>query len=125
MHDAPPRLRQRAVHQNGSLFFHQIGAPRITNELTYSYYIDELNELIENLEKFSGVKVTDKKLKEYVAKYNEARVLVAQVLELRKSDRPVILSILFVDKYLSHKSTFFQNRFQRLHMRTNLLWNLS
>lgn len=71
-------------------FFYQIGAPRIANDLTLSYYVDELKELIERLEKFSGVKVTDEALKEYIAKYNEARRLVREVLELRKEENPVL-----------------------------------
>lgn len=80
-----------AKKDGGKLFMHQIGTPRITSfDLNYSYYKDELLELIENLEKFSGVKVTDEKLIEYVDKYNEARRLVQQVLELRKADHPVI-----------------------------------
>ena len=91
----PSRVYDNAQYidakKNGSLFFHQIGAPRInTNDLTYSYYVDELKELIERLEAFSGVKVTDEKLIEYVNKYNEARRLVQQILELCKADHPVV-----------------------------------
>lgn len=90
----PSRVFDNAEHidakEGKGRFFHQIGAPRIKNELTYGYYVDELKELINKLEAFSGVKVTDEALLEYVNKYNEARELVAQVLELRKADNPVI-----------------------------------
>ncbi|NLW65916.1 MAG: 2-hydroxyacyl-CoA dehydratase [Clostridiales bacterium] len=90
----PSRVFDNAEYidkKNGkNRFFYQIGAPRIVNDMTLSYYVDELKELIERLEKFSGVKVTDEALKEYIAKYNEARVLVQQVAELRKADNPVI-----------------------------------
>ena len=90
----PSRLFDNAQYidakKGGNLFFYQVGAPRITNELTYGYYVDELKVLVEKLEKFSGVKITDEKLKEYVGKYNEARRLVQEILELRKADRPVI-----------------------------------
>lgn len=71
-------------------FFHQIGAPRIVNDMTHGYYVDELKDLIEGIEKLSGQKVTDEGLKEYIAKYNEARRLVQQIDELRKEDHPVI-----------------------------------
>lgn len=90
----PSRAYDNAKHidqKNGNgRFFHQIGAPRIKNDLTYGYYVDELKELIGRLEEFSGVKVTDEALTEYVNKYNEARDLVCQILELRKADNPVI-----------------------------------
>lgn len=71
-------------------FFYQIGAPRIYNEMTVGFYKKELQDLIEGLEKLTGNKVTDEKIKEYVSKYNEARRLVAEVLELRKAKYPVI-----------------------------------
>ncbi|NCC66877.1 MAG: 2-hydroxyacyl-CoA dehydratase [Clostridia bacterium] len=76
--------------KGGKRLFAQIGAPRLVNERTLQYYVAELKDMIEKLEAFSGVKVTDEALKEYIAKYNEARSLVMQVLELRKADHPVI-----------------------------------
>jgi len=64
----PSRVFDNAEYidkKNGkNRFFYQIGAPRIVNDMTLSYYVDELKELIERLEKFSGVKVTDEALKE-------------------------------------------------------------
>ena len=70
--------------------YHQIGAPRIVNDLTVDYYVDELGDVIKKLEKLSGVKVTDEALKEYIGKYNEARALIQQIAELRKAENPVI-----------------------------------
>lgn len=72
------------------LFFHQIGAPRVSTELAYKYYVDELEELIGRIEEFTGEKVTDEKIVEYIDKYNEARRLVAEVNELMKAENPVI-----------------------------------
>ena len=71
-------------------FFFQIGAPRKTGSLELRYYINELKDLIEKLEELSGNKLTDEKLKASIAKYNEARELMRQVLELRKAENPVI-----------------------------------
>ena len=71
-------------------FFFQIGAPRKSGSLELSYYVRELKDLIEALEKLSGNKLTDEKLKASVAKYNEARELVQQVYALRKDKNPVI-----------------------------------
>lgn len=72
-------------------FFMQIGAPRVAkDELARNYYVDELRDLIAALEKLTGTKFSDDKLKAAIAKENEIRGLVRQVYELRKADRPVI-----------------------------------
>jgi benzoyl-CoA reductase/2-hydroxyglutaryl-CoA dehydratase subunit BcrC/BadD/HgdB len=76
--------------QGKSLFFRQVGAPRINNEMTQEYFKSELSELIADLEKWTGNKVTDEALKAAVGKYNEIRALIAQVNELRKAEKPVI-----------------------------------
>ncbi len=80
------------LNKNNKLFF-QFGAPRVYGDykdLGHEYYVHELNDLIEVLEKFSGNKLTDENLKASIAKYNEARKLVQQVYELRKEKNPVI-----------------------------------
>ena len=71
-------------------FFQQIGAPRMANVDTIPFFVNELKDLIEGLEKLTGNKVTDEKLKAAVKKQNEARALVKQVYELRKEKNPVI-----------------------------------
>ena len=90
----PSRVFDNAEYQEGKnskgKLFYQIAAPRIVNELTVEYYVEELKRFIAKLEEFSGVKVTDAALKEYIDKYNEARALTAQALELRKADNPVL-----------------------------------
>jgi len=68
----------------------QIGAPRKNTARTVPFYKAELQDLIDNLEKFTGNKITDEKLKEAVAKYTEARCLVNQVNELRLDKNPVV-----------------------------------
>ncbi|MEG2010336.1 MAG: 2-hydroxyacyl-CoA dehydratase family protein, partial [Oscillospiraceae bacterium] len=73
-----------------SLFFHQIGAPRITNDITVDYYKSEIAELVAALEKFSGNKITDASLKAACAKTNEMRALIAEIYDLRKAANPVI-----------------------------------
>ena len=74
--------------------FHMMfAAPRVYGgykDLGKSFYVDELKDLIEALEKLTGNKLTDEKLKASIAKYNEARQLVQQVYELRKEKNPVI-----------------------------------
>ncbi len=75
---------------DNSKFIMQIGAPRLNNARTVPFYKAELTDLIEALEKLTGNKITDEKLKAAVAKQNEARALVKQVNELRKAENPVI-----------------------------------
>lgn len=71
-------------------FIRQIGAPRKRSPRTIPFYKAELADLVGELEKFTGSKITDEKLKEAAAKYNEARALVSQLYELRKEKNPVI-----------------------------------
>lgn len=68
----------------------QIGAPRFHTPKAVPFYADELKDLVEALEKLTGEKLTDEKLKASAALYNEARELIAQVYELRKAKYPVI-----------------------------------
>lgn len=75
---------------NGGKFIRQIGAPRLCKDTTIPFYVGELKDLIADLEKFTGNKITDEKLKDAAAKYNEARVLMSKVNELRKAKNPVI-----------------------------------
>lgn len=77
------------IEKKGKFFF-QIGAPRMYGELEQKFFINELKDLIEKLEEFSGNKLTDEKLKAAIAKQNEIRNLVQQVNSLRKEENPVI-----------------------------------
>lgn len=76
--------------EKGGKFIKQIGAPRLCKARTIPFYVEELKDLIEGLEEFTGNKITDEKLKAAAAKYNEARALIRQVNELRKAEHPVI-----------------------------------
>ena len=71
----------------------QIGAPRKYTPRTIPFYKAELQDLVESLEKLSGNKITDEKLKAAAAKLNEVRGLVRQVYELRKAKNPVISGV--------------------------------
>lgn len=88
------RLFDNAEHinkkENRGEFFMQIAAPRIANEDSIPFYVNELKDLIKNLEKLTGNQITDEKLKAAVEKQNEVRALVRQVNELRLGKHPVI-----------------------------------
>lgn len=68
----------------------EIGAPRMNSATTKAYYKEELKILAGEVEKLTGNKITDEKLIKSVELYNEARVLVKQLLELQKAEHPVI-----------------------------------
>ncbi len=88
------RLYDNAEHINQTegrgQFFQQIGAPRMANADTIPFFKAELEDLIAGLEKLTGNKITDEKLKAAVKKQNEARALIKEVYELRKAEHPVI-----------------------------------
>ncbi|MEA4894897.1 MAG: 2-hydroxyacyl-CoA dehydratase family protein [Oscillospiraceae bacterium] len=102
---------------NEGKFFYQIGAPRKTGELEQAFFVRELKDLIAALEKFSGNKLTDEKLKLAIEKENEVRTLIQQVNALRNVKNPVIsgedaLSIMLastnctVDEYIELLKAF-------------------
>lgn len=68
----------------------QFTAPRVRNELSLQFYIQETKDLIAQLEEITGNKVTEEKLQASIALYNETRRLIRQLYELRKADAPVI-----------------------------------
>ena len=71
-------------------FLYEIVAPRMVNAASYNYLRGELDELRERLEQFTGVEITNEKLKHSVDTYNEARRLVRKVYDLHKAAQPVI-----------------------------------
>ena len=71
-------------------FFRQIGAPRKVTPRALSFYRAELADLAAGLGELTGSPVTDEKLRASIAKYNEARALVAQVYALRRAEHPVL-----------------------------------
>jgi len=76
---------------NGKKYFlRQVGAPRLLKENTLPFYREELVEFKKALEEFTGVEITDEKLKVSIELYNETRRLIRELYELRKSNTPVI-----------------------------------
>ncbi|MEG1191339.1 MAG: 2-hydroxyacyl-CoA dehydratase family protein [Oscillospiraceae bacterium] len=71
-------------------FLFELGVPRMSSGTTRQFYKEELEDLVAAIEKLSGNKITDEKLCASIARYNEARRLVKQVLELQLADNPVI-----------------------------------
>ncbi len=71
-------------------FLYFLNAPRTSGDLAEDFYKDELIILAGELEKLSGNKLSDEKLKASIALYNEARSLVKEIYEMRKAEKPVL-----------------------------------
>ncbi len=60
------------------------------NQNALEYYIKELEHLKDILEKLTGIKITDAKLRNEIKSANETRELLHALYELRKGDAPPI-----------------------------------
>lgn len=79
-----------AEHNNKNQFLYEITAPRMINSASNEFFRSELEELREELEKLTGNRITDEKLRKSVDTYNEARRLVHEIYDLHKAEYPVI-----------------------------------
>lgn len=91
--------------ENKGQFIMQIGVPRMHTPRAVPFYKAELEDLAQALERLTGEKLTDEKLKASAALYNEARALLRQVYELRKDKYPVISGYEALQLTLSYTDT--------------------
>lgn len=84
------RLFDNWNHIDKKMHKQLVVAPRINNEKAVIFYKEELVKLKEDMEKLSGIAISDEKLQESVALYNETRKLIRALYDLRKSEAPVI-----------------------------------
>lgn len=71
-------------------YLRQIAAPRKYTPLTVRYFCDELKLVKQELEEFTGTKITTERLQASTELYNETRALIRELYELRKADNPVV-----------------------------------
>lgn len=71
-------------------FLYEISVPRMNNAGSRNYFLGDLEDMCNELEKLSGNKITNEKLKKSINTYNEARSLVKKIYDLRKAKNPVI-----------------------------------
>lgn len=71
-------------------FAYFVNAPRVCDDLSIEFFAEELRLFAAELEKLSGNKLTDEKLRNSIKLYNEARSLTRELYELRKADKPVV-----------------------------------
>jgi benzoyl-CoA reductase subunit C len=71
-------------------FIHIISLPHKITEASLKYFQSELVRLKEELEKTTGKKITDDSLKHAIEVYNQSRILLQKLDDLRKREAPPI-----------------------------------
>ena len=91
-----------ATNSNPELFKHYLFLPDYTESKTSKDVLrSELDVLKGRFEEWTGNKVTDESLDNAIAVYNKNRLLLRQICELRRADKPVILGSEFMDLLLA------------------------
>jgi benzoyl-CoA reductase/2-hydroxyglutaryl-CoA dehydratase subunit BcrC/BadD/HgdB len=86
----------------------RFGVPHQKDEYAFEYYLAGLHALKDKLEKFTGNKVEDSKLREAIDLCNRMRELLKEISLLRLSERPLITGREFVK--LNHASFIADKR---------------
>ncbi len=74
----------------GTPFHHVLTVPRKYTEAAQDLYYSQVKQFKEHLEEFLGVQITDEALRHSIAVYNESRMLLKSLYELRKLNAPPI-----------------------------------
>lgn len=72
----------------GAQFSFLIDQPHVINRFSYEYHMGELDRLVKQVEAFAGVAITTESLRQSIRVYNENRLLLKELYELRKSENP-------------------------------------
>lgn len=71
-------------------YYHFINVPHMMVPSSYEFYKNELLTFANSLEKFTGLRLTPKRLLEAVQLHNKNRSLLRQLYELRKPELPLV-----------------------------------
>ncbi len=71
-------------------YFRYIDVPHMTDESSYEFLAGEFEELKKTLEQFSGVEITEARLRRAVKLHNENRALLRRLNAMRKPSPPLI-----------------------------------
>ncbi len=69
-------------------FIRLIGVPHKSGEEAVSYYAGEIARFKSEVEQYFGVEITEARLREAIALYNETRLLLGQLYQLRRGQSP-------------------------------------
>jgi benzoyl-CoA reductase/2-hydroxyglutaryl-CoA dehydratase subunit BcrC/BadD/HgdB len=72
------------------------GVPHVKDEYALGYYLQGINRLKNKLEEFTGVEISESRLKESIRLCNRERELLKKISMMRKSDNIVVASNDFV-----------------------------
>lgn len=87
-----------------ALFRHYLFLPDYTDSATSKDVLrSELAVFRERLEAWTGRDITDEKLDHAIAVYNENRLLLRRICELRRADRPVLTGSEYMDMLLANQ----------------------
>lgn len=78
--------RERGLKQ----FFFELAAPTMLNAASERYFGGQMEDLRDALQAYTGKEITDDRIRESIKTYNNARALVHELYELRKSENPVL-----------------------------------
>jgi benzoyl-CoA reductase subunit C len=82
------RLYDVLVHLGTIHFTHIVDVPHHNSELAYHQFGKQIWKLMDALEAFGGIKITNDALHHAINIYNHQRVLLRKVYELRKKEVP-------------------------------------
>ena len=88
--DGARRLYDLWQHYIKTPFHHILTVPRKYTEKAHALYYQQVVQLKEQLEEFTGRQITDEQLHHSIDVYNRSRALLKQLYELRKADAPPI-----------------------------------
>jgi len=91
--DATKRLYDAWIRYTGSSFNHLFDIPKIFGENALIHYKESIKALVEDLESYFKVKITEQSLKNAISVCNETRRLLLQLNNLRKKNNPPILAV--------------------------------
>jgi bzd-type benzoyl-CoA reductase N subunit len=77
-------------HYAPSEFFHYLDVPHMTGPSSFEFFFEELINLKESLEEYTGEHVTEEKINEAIKAHNENRALLRELSGLRKQDPPLL-----------------------------------
>lgn len=88
--DTVERLYHIWRHNKPASFNHYVNVPHMMGPSSQAFYRKELAYFIKCLEDWSGRKLDTEKLRDAVRHYNERRVLLRDLYNLRKADPPLV-----------------------------------
>jgi len=86
-------------------YFYFINTPHTRSEKAHGFFYEEVNRLKESLENNFKINISKESLKKAIDIYNENRVLLKKVYELRKKNPPLISGVEALEVVLSSMVT--------------------